>query len=707
MVFAAPAGSDLGLADALKALHETTYRDDRLPLRVGAHLSSVDYRSKLLVEFDEAKLKEVASNGAAGARLPPEGPSDDEITRAAAALLEQVKALLEAQDELTRKVLAFREQSVEGAIDAATVQSLEAEVAALAAKREPLLETAEKAMENRVRALGWSLQQDDRGFFVDPRVQRMMGELEDGLLPDGKLFDPDALVALLSDQYELLYSLVRDDLAAAERAGVVGLRVRAHLSPDRRGSEQQRLHVENYDNLSVGGGNVKRAVSFNLSPEEQLELKERLRVVSDYARFFNDLRNEDSDLRADIRGLREAFEGDLDALERSIGAVGDKLEGLLKTESPLAEFDRLLTKLREEEIAPDAVTKLEAAREKLARVLQTKQDFESFAATVRLGRLESEDALFGLLDGASDLFTSFGGVMSDLPALVSELVAAVEAARDSLEATIAGLPEDSELRGELQEWIRKHFSGTEAQWSQLAGGIGESYPAVWGHFTTLHANLLGALSRSDAASKLPVSPLDEDGIIRPLDDPLPAQIFLSQTPADRGDRLILIVELVQQAEGQELAIVASYMQEFDVVRRGLYNTVDAPLIFVDRVDEPSGALTDTSFEASPSASWTLHYKKLEQGRLRADGTIEDPDGWARSWNFLDPGLGVNVAALNFEDDDVEVGVGFQLTFFSDLLMVGYGWNLGVDDERDYMFLGVGIIELLDIAGLGVPETGDD
>ena len=102
---------------------------------------------------------------------------------------------------------------------------------------------------------------------------------------------------------------------------------------------------------------------------------------------------------------------------------------------------------------------------------------------------------------------------------------------------------------------------------------------------------------------------------------------------------------------------------------------------MDRVSTPPGE-KENNFVAAPAVSYTYRYRSREQSR---SGEI---------WNFFNPGLGLNAAALNFQSGGVELGVGGVFTLFSDILQFGYGYNLQVDSDNEYIFIGLGIAELL-------------
>ena len=58
------------------------------------------------------------------------------------------------------------------------------------------------------------------------------------------------------------------------------------------------------------------------------------------------------------------------------------------------------------------------------------------------------------------------------------------------------------------------------------------------------------------------------------------------------------------------------------------------------------------------------------------------------WNSLfDPGVGLNVAAQDFNHDDgQELGIGLAVSAFRDFITVGYGYN--VSQSVPYWFFGL-------------------
>ena len=67
---------------------------------------------------------------------------------------------------------------------------------------------------------------------------------------------------------------------------------------------------------------------------------------------------------------------------------------------------------------------------------------------------------------------------------------------------------------------------------------------------------------------------------------------------------------------------------------------------------------------------------------------------AKAWNTLDPSFGLHATLLNFEDSNMELGIGASVTFLNDFVSLGYGVNLQADDGSDYYFIGLGLFEIL-------------
>ena len=89
------------------------------------------------------------------------------------------------------------------------------------------------------------------------------------------------------------------------------------------------------------------------------------------------------------------------------------------------------------------------------------------------------------------------------------------------------------------------------------------------------------------------------------------------------------------------------------------------------------------FDPAPALGWTLHYIPLTEDTSRPRD---------KTWKFLNPGAGLSIAALDFEDKGPQIGIGVHLTLFNDLLQIGYGYNLNASSDQRYVFIGIGFTE---------------
>ncbi|MFH1737529.1 MAG: hypothetical protein ABIH23_00880, partial [bacterium] len=71
-----------------------------------------------------------------------------------------------------------------------------------------------------------------------------------------------------------------------------------------------------------------------------------------------------------------------------------------------------------------------------------------------------------------------------------------------------------------------------------------------------------------------------------------------------------------------------------------------------------------------------------------------PRGTAKFLSWLEPGIGIHATSLHQGGSTVEVGTGLGVSLWGDLVTGGYGWNLGVQSDRQYYFVGIGILDLL-------------
>jgi len=169
------------------------------------------------------------------------------------------------------------------------------------------------------------------------------------------------------------------------------------------------------------------------------------------------------------------------------------------------------------------------------------------------------------------------------------------------------------------------------------------------------------LKLADEVSKLPL-------------DNIPNQTMLDLKKTvvrKNGDRLFfkaVLTKASSETEKQEEKTID--YTSIGLYQIGLHNSIQATMILVHNL---SGKFkSEKQFQFAPS------YSVLFKNGSRKSSFYND---------FLDFGLGVNVATLDFnKDDNPEVGLGLVVSSFKDYLQLGCGRNFGVD--QNYWFFGI-------------------
>ena len=448
----------------------------------------------------------------------------------------------------------------------------------------------------------------------------------------------------------------------AERVGQMGFRVWGYLS--KSGAEKPLpLHFRDYDDIEAGQGPRRNAGPGKLSDADLKKLQDRLAVVGGIAEFINGVRNRESRLRGEIRDLRKSLKKDVRDFRDLLKSLPDK--------------------------ALDAQTLKEAAKflEETANIAGAKKKVDDIAMDLAKAK-DAVDAVIEALDG---LEAAEGSPVAALADLLAKGKAAVDTNLDLVAKVIDVVKATVE---ELKKAVKKDALKAAAQ--ELLDKMGEvaleklqAYPRLAAALKIFAMDLPRLVKDTSFISNLE-DPPDSSTRARGLLEIVDTDFSLAGVAADHGDRVVMRVELLESQESGA-RVLTSHQHEFRVVENGFRAQLDAHLVFVDRVTEPGGAIKETHFEPAPSASWTLHCRfRSHLGR----------NTWANLWNGLDLGVGISVTTLDFEDDGMEIGAGVQGSVFSGLVQLGYGWNGTVEDDREYWFVGIGIIEALNIAGLG-------
>jgi len=248
-----------------------------------------------------------------------------------------------------------------------------------------------------------------------------------------------------------------------------------------------------------------------------------------------------------------------------------------------------------------------------------------------------------------------------LPAAATAAIREATTRLAAVEKEVDGLRKDlTSAVAALQTPAREVLDAAAA----LKRAVDAEASTVWGEITagSVVANLNAAtLEFGDKVKRFELADL-----------PATSQLDLELTgPRADGDEVVikLGVQKGTASPNQDVEI-----EQLRLRRMLVHVETSAGLVFANRPRQPSDTGGKTPFQAAPAYSAFL--KK----------------GWrgCAFWNnVLNPGLGISVAALDFNLDGVpEVGIGAALSIVRDWLQGGIGYNVAA--RRWYGFVGVGL-----------------
>lgn len=435
--------------------------------------------------------------------------------------------------------------------------------------------------------------------------------------------------------------------AEALQKSAVQVRIRAMLAT----GDKQRIpiHISNYDTIDNPHLVQEERISYGKADRERVE--EEYKVNKEIADFANEALKQKGKLRSSLNGIVDAVKRDVDQIETSTRAL---FSGEAKTnlKTAIGQLKATGTSTQQEHIT---------ALEKLLDVSDgVMQSVSGLKALANSGNADAPKFMAGLLDaidafqnGLRDLkLKESGQAIEDLVQIASQQILAT--------ANQPGNTVLSNLVQTVLPSVQKELQNFE-----------EANSRIIGLFRALGAVDVGATLASAGADIV-------DPRVQPqkLGSAPPGSIDLVNL-ANKGDKVEVRAELINDAG----KIAREYpMRVFEAEKFDWTDSLSANVIFVNRFDSAGGA----DFVAAPSVSWTMHHRMpLHQD----SGSIK------KFYNYLDPGFGVNVATLNFDDSGVQIGIGGHISFFKDIFQVGAGYNLNASDNNGYVFVGISLLEV--------------
>jgi hypothetical protein len=425
------------------------------------------------------------------------------------------------------------------------------------------------------------------------------------------------------------------------RAREVKVGVRALLG--RPGHGRKALPVENYNTIESGGAENEPVGVLGLTRADLARLRAEIRQAERAKAVIEELRALSAALRGPVAGFaRERLLPELRRFAEAFGAAALDVQA----------YSALVEKLGQAGAPAEAV---EAAR-------GLEADVAWAVAAADSARAAGE----WLEDPRSASLFAPGGVGERLASLAEaarELPRRLDGAAKRVEAVARGI-----AAAELPESL------LPASASRFRALLAAPSPAALQTIAEFRELVAGSRARGiEAAVAEAAATRPHEELFHPLATAPVARIDLGRAGARRGDDVT--VKVLARDHGGERS--ADYLLRPRPL--GLFPSVRGELIFARASQGPGDA---QDWKPNVAAVADLHYR------------FRDAAGLARAWNAVDPAFGIHLASLDQGDDSVEFGLGLNLSIAGGFVTCGAGWNLNVEDDRLYYFVGVDLLSVL-------------
>ncbi|MHC4299171.1 MAG: hypothetical protein ACYS7Y_18005, partial [Planctomycetota bacterium] len=440
------------------------------------------------------------------------------------------------------------------------------------------------------------------------------------------------------------------------------------------GGMTSRIHVDEYDNIPGGDPEAPRPLErygIRMTPKELRRFRMEVKASQKAADTIREIMDNRDEIRSGVKQLGTQLEVKLEQTLKQM--LKQFVPEDLELESWQAGLASSIEKLAELEKASGTPDRVKTASGNLLETLKAVQDDLTTAAEIvtlikqvqdRLTNGQTAD-LFELVVGVDGVLTT----LNDLADKVETLAAAandwpkrIETINENVLIVGGEIVNKKTVLDEIKPYLAKLPKTTD-------------FVSFINEYMSLTDQMVKAADTLEDVS---------DPIYHDIKDPPTARIDLGMyRHLERKDGII--VKVVFRAKGSGGSNEVEHMESYylELEKLDVHTSVTASLIFAR-----ASSGTDQAKEWSPNVAAMVnwHYR------------IREPEGTGDElWNWLDPAAGVHLASLNQGDDTVEFGIGPSLSFWNGLLNAGYGYNLSLPEDREYFFVGLNLLHLLDVA----------
>jgi hypothetical protein len=474
--------------------------------------------------------------------------------------------------------------------------------------------------------------------------------------------------------YSNLSRYVRKELERVNQAALgwidtrsAQVTVQAFHSPI--GGARRAVHVEGYDTIPAGELQPIDRTGLRLTPAEQARLAMEVKMSEQAAKSLREIRKSGGEISAMTHQFLTQFSARLTTLEQTLKEGPAAWSNALSNNTllqPLRVLAQNATATNTQSAANTVLTNLESFKVDLGLLQPLVSQVQAIRSLLALdGNSSLGQVLLGTgnLRMQANLFSNSVAVLTGRVTNWPARVVAISTGLDELGSALTA----AEKQAFLPEEVREFVNGVSTQFPETLRALG-----LIGSIFTDPDVTQGAETLASAN----VEPIwrDQSNLVDGI-------VELSRVGLTQGDEMMVKVSYRQRAtNGAPASLLSEDTYKVDAVLMGFHREFGASVIF-------ARGLRDGEEEWRPNVAahvhWFYRYRK-ESG------------AWRKSWNFVNPGLGLHMASLDQGDDSVEIGMGVNASFFDGVVVGGLGFNL-TNDQHPYAFVGLSLLDLLESA----------
>ncbi len=487
--------------------------------------------------------------------------------------------------------------------------------------------------------------------------------------PDGR---PPVYENLAQFLKKVITQLQDETRELSEKAKGYELTVTALRQP--RGGENQAIHVEPYDNLPAGQlepASPLDAYGIRMTPEEMGNFQMGLKMNERAANTIREIMRNGKTIQSNTKEFARNLAATLRQTVKELAPEGIE-PVVLRT-----KLTMLVDELKRFEDANDTPANVVASSRALRETLEAiRQDVDVVADIFK--RVESLEIRLtsGQSGGLSEIILGEEGIartFSTITGLANELKSRSAKWQEYLDVLVKNGPIVAQELGRqlVVSEIKDYVDAMKRDLPELGSLLQDGLSVM-------------SRARDVVEAGQTLDDVAHEQIWHAINTEAPptGMIDLSSYPLNRKEIITIKVQFrSKEPDGTEkIEHVSAYRLE--VEKLDLHASATASLIFA-RAETGDAEATDWQPNVAGMLNW--YYR------------IREPDTTGENlWNWLSPGAGVHVASLDQGDDTIEFGLGANVTLWNGLLNAGYGFNLSQQDDREYYFVGLNLLYLLDI-----------